>query len=148
MTNGKIQLLSLEAQYAIYNAQADTTTHAMQKTAVDATKTALDTLKSHQAELADGWKAAFDGTITAVDIYPGEQTNMLTAGITLENLDSMSVKVSLSEYDLHKVKVGMDATVTTAYGKYDAEVTSIAPTATGGSESSILDSVGSMAGIS
>ena len=60
----------------------------------------------------------------------------------------MSVKVSLSEYDLHKVKVGMNAVVTTAYGKYDAEVTSIAPTATGGSSSSILDSVGSMAGIS
>ena len=42
----------------------------------------------------------------------------------------------------------MPATVTTAYGTYEAEVTSIAPTATGGSSSGILDSVGSMAGIS
>ena len=60
----------------------------------------------------------------------------------------MAVKLSLGEYDLHKVKLGMEATVTTAFGTYEGEVTSIAPTATGGSSGSILDSVGSMAGIS
>ena len=42
----------------------------------------------------------------------------------------------------------MDAKVTTAYGEYEGEVATIAPTATGGSSGSILDSVGSMAGIS
>ena len=51
------------------------------------------------------------------------------------------VTISLGEYDVHKVKVGMKATVTTAYGKYDGEVASIAPTATGGSNGSMLDSV-------
>jgi len=49
---------------------------------------------------------------------------------------------------VHKVKVGMPATITTAYGSYTGEIISIAPTATGGSDSSMLDSVGSMAGIS
>ena len=42
----------------------------------------------------------------------------------------------------------MKATITTAYGEYSGEILSIAPTATGGSSSSILDNVGSMAGVS
>ena len=63
-------------------------------------------------------------------------------------MDSMVVTVSLNEYDIHKIKVGMPAKITTAYGSYTGEVTAKAPTATGGSSGSILDSVGSMAGIS
>lgn len=148
LTAAQIQLVALEGQYALYSAEADDTLVSARKEALDATETALDVLKEQQEEMSEGWKAAFDGTITAVDITAGAQTTLLSSGITLENLDSMSVTVSLSEYDLHKVEVGMAATITTAYGSYDGEVTSIAPTATGGSTSSILDSVGSIAGIS
>lgn len=148
LTAAEIQLASQEALYAIYKAQADDSVLSVQKKAVDATKIALDALEQQQQDMKDGWIAAFDGTVTEVDVTAGVQTTALTTGIKLENLDSMAVTVSLSEYDVHKVKVGMPATVTTAYGTYDGEVTSIAPTATGGSSSSILDSVGSMAGIS
>ena len=148
LTAAQVQLVSLEAQKAIFDVQADGTLVNAQKKSVNATKQALDILKSQKQDLSAGWVAAFDGTITAVDVTAGVQTTMLSSGITLENLDSMAVKISLGEYDLHKVKVGMAATVTTAYGTYDGEVTSIAPTATGGSSGSILDSVGSMAGIS
>ena len=35
----------------------------------------------------------------------------------------MVVTISLSEYDNHRVKVGMPCTITTAYGKYEGEVT-------------------------
>ena len=42
----------------------------------------------------------------------------------------------------------MQAKVTTAYGDYEGEVATIAPTATGGSSNSLLDNVGSMAGVS
>lgn len=112
------------------------------------TKKALDTLEQQKKEMEEGWVASFDGTITEVDIEAGAQTTLLSTGIKLENLNSMAVTVSLSEYDLHKVKVGMPVKVTTAYGSYDGEVSAIAPTATGGSSGSILDSVGSMAGIS
>ena len=42
----------------------------------------------------------------------------------------------------------MQAKVTTAYGEYEGEVATIAPTATGGSSNSLLDNVGSMAGVS
>lgn len=148
LTAAELQLASQEALYAIYKAQADDSVLSVQEKAVDATKTALEALEQQQQDMKDGWIAAFDGTVTEVDVTAGVQTTALTTGIKLENLDSMAVTVSLSEYDVHKVKVGMPVTVTTAYGTYDGEVTSIAPTATGGSSSSILDSVGSMAGIS
>ena len=148
LTAAQVQLLSLEGQKALFDVQSDGTLVNAQKKSVNATKQALDILKKQQQDLSAGWVAAFDGTITAVDVTPDLQTTMLTSGITLENLDTMAVKLSLGEYDLRKVKVGMEATVTTAYGTYKGEVTSIAPTATGGSSGSILDSVGSMAGIS
>jgi len=148
LTAAQLQLAATYAQYELYNAQADGTVVNAQNKALKATKTALDALKTQQEEMKDGWKAAFDGVITKVDINDGAQTTALSAGITLENLDKMVVTVSLGEYDVHKVRVGMPATVTTAYGKYEAEVASIAPTASGGSSSSILDNVGSMAGIS
>lgn len=148
LTAAQIQLVALQGQYALFNAQADGSLLKAQKKAVDASKEALDAIKQQKQEMSEGWKAAFDGTITAVDIAPGMQTTLLTAGITLENLNAMAVTVSLGEYDLHKVKVGMPVTVTTAYGTYDAEVASIAPTASGGSSLGILDNVGSMAGIS
>lgn len=148
LTAAQIQLVSLEAQHAIYSAQADDTMIKAQKKAVDATKKALDALEQQKKDMENGWIAAFDGTITEVDIYSGGQTTALSTGIKLENLDQMAVTVSLGEYDLHKVRVGMPANITTAYGSYDGEVASIAPTATGGSSTGLLDSVGSMAGIS
>lgn len=148
LTAAELQLAAQQAQYSIYSAQADTTLVNAQKKSLNATKKALDVLEQQKKEMENGWIAAFDGTITQVDVSADSQTNMLSSGITLENLDSMAVTVSLSEYDLHKVKVGMPAKITTAYGVYDGEVATIAPTATGGNSTSILDSVGSMAGIS
>lgn len=148
LASSQIQLVALQAQYAIYSAQADDTIVNAQKTAMNTSKKALDVLKNEREAMSEGWVAAFDGTITAVDITAGASTTAFATGITLENLDSMTATVSLSEYDVHKVRVGMAAKVTTAFGTYDGEVTSIAPTATGGSSTSILDSVGSMAGIS
>lgn len=148
LTSAQIQLAALNAQYEIYKAQADSTVVDAQKSAMTATKKALDAVKAQKAEMDAGWKADFDGVITALDVTPGADTSMISTGLVLENLDSMVVTVSLGEYDVHKVKVGMPAVVTTAYGTYEGEVATIAPTATGGSSNSMLDSVGSMAGIS
>ena len=148
LTGLEIQKALLSAQYEVYKTQGDQSIVTAQKSAVTATKKALDSMKEQQTALANGWTADFDGVITKVDISPDSQTTALQAGITLENHDVLVATVSLSEYDVHKVKLGMKAKVTTAYGKYDGEVVTIAPTATGGSSSSILDSVGSMAGVS
>lgn len=148
LTGLEVQRATLAAQYEVYKAESDTTVLNAQKKAMNASKQALDAMKEQQTQLANGWSADFDGVITAVDINPNAQTTALQSGITLENHDVLVATVSLSEYDVHKVKVGMDAKVTTAYGEYEGEVATIAPTATGGSSGSILDSVGSMAGIS
>ncbi len=144
----ELQLAALYAQRQLYELNASDDTVYARKQVMDTAKSALDTVQEAGEELEAGWTAAFDGTITACDIYPGEQTSMLSSGITLENLNTMVVTLSLGEYDIHKVKVGMPATITSAYGTYTGEVLSKAPVATGGSSGSILDSVGSIAGIS
>lgn len=149
LTTLELRLTALYAQREIYTLESSDDTVYAKKQVMDTAKSALDAVTDASDELEAGWTAAFDGTITECNIYPGEQTSMLSSGITLENLDSMVVTLSLGEYDVHKVKVGMSATITSAYGTYTGEVLSKAPTATGGSDSSILDSVGSsVAGIS
>lgn len=147
-TAAETELVALYAQKQVFETMASGPTVASQKQVMDTSKTALDTLTAAQKDLAGGWVADFDGIITSCDIQPNTQTNVLLTGLTLENDTEKVVTLSLNEYDVHKVKVGMKATVTTAYGSYTGKVTDIAPTATGGSSSSMLDSVGSMAGIS
>lgn len=149
LTALELRLTALYAQRELYQLNASDNTVYAQKQIADTTKSALDAVEEAGAELEAGWTAAFDGTITACDIFPGEQTSLLSGGITLENLGTMVVTLSLGEYDIHKVKVGMPATITTAYGTYTGQVLTKAPTATGGSDSSLLDSMGSsIAGIS
>lgn len=148
LASAQVQLAALYAQKEVYTITAAASTVNAQKQAKDAAKKAYDTAKNARDDLAKGWKAEFSGVITTCDIESGSQTTALSTGITLENMKKRVVTISLGEYDVHKVKEGMAATVKTAYGTYDGIVASIAPTATGGSSGSVLDSVGSMAGIS
>lgn len=147
MTAIQLQLAALYAERELFSAQASSSLLSSQKQIMDSTKMALDTMKEAQQELEAGWIASMNGTITECNLVAGNQTNALETGIKLENMDTMVATISLGEYDVHKVRVGMTASITTAYGKYTGEIASIAPTATGGSSGSILDSVGSMAGI-
>lgn len=148
LASAQIQLAALYAQKEVYTITASASTVNAQKQAKDAAKKAYDTVKDARDDLAKGWTAEFSGVITTCDIESGSQTTALSTGITIENMKKRVVTISLGEYDVHKVKEGMAATVKTAYGTYDGVVASIAPTATGGSQGSMLDSVGSMAGIS
>lgn len=148
LASAQIQLAALYAQKEVYTITASASTVNAQKQAKDAAKKAYDTVKDARDDLSKGWTAEFSGVITTCDIESGSQTTALSTGITLENMKKRVVTISLGEYDVHKVKEGMSATVKTAYGTYDGVVASIAPTATGGSQGSMLDSVGSMAGIS
>lgn len=148
LASAQVQLAALYAQKEVYTITAAASTVNAQKQAKDAAKKAYDTAKDARDDLAKGWTAEFSGVITTCDIESGSQTTALSTGITLENMKKRVVTISLGEYDVHKVKEGMAATVKTAYGTYDGVVASIAPTATGGSSGSVLDSVGSMAGIS
>lgn len=148
VATAQLNLAALYAQQKVFQLEASDDTVFAKKQVMDSAKSALDAIDEANAELVAGWTAAFDGTITACNIYPGETTSLLASGITLENLDSMVVTLSLGEYDIHKVKVGMPATINSAYGTYSGEIISKAPVATGGSSGSMLDTVGSMAGIS
>ncbi len=146
--SAQIQLAALYAQKEVYTVTSAASTVNAQKQAAQAAKKAYETTKSARDDLAKGWTAEFSGVITTCDIESGGQTTALSTAVTLENMKKRVVTISLGEYDVHKVKEGMNATVKTAYGTYDGVVASIAPTATGGSQGSVLDSVGSMAGIS
>lgn len=148
LASAQIQLAALYAQKEVYTITASASTVNAQKQAASAAKNAYEVTKAARDDLAKGWTAEFSGVITTCDIESGSQTTALSTGITLENMKKRVVTISLGEYDVHKVKEGMTATVRTAYGTYDGVVASIAPTATGGSQGSMLDSVGSMAGIS
>lgn len=148
LTMKQLQLAALYAEAQVYSIEASDTAVSAKKDVMDTTDSALKAMQESAEELQAGWTASFDGTVTACDLVAGEQSSLVSDGITLENMNTMVVTISLSEYDNHKVKVGMPCKVTTAYGTYDGEITAKAPTATGGSESSILDNMGSMAGIS
>ena len=144
----ELQLAALYAQRELFSVGASKTTLNAQKQVMNSSKSALNTLKKSQSELKAGWVASIDGVVTSCTVAPNTQTSALQTGITIENLGDLVVTLSLGEYDVHKVSVGMPAKITTAYGEYTGEIASIAPTATGGSSSSLLDNVGSMAGVS
>jgi multidrug efflux pump subunit AcrA (membrane-fusion protein) len=148
LTTKQLQLAALYAQSKMYAVEASDTAVSAQKSVMEGAESALTALQDANKDLQAGWTASFDGTITTCDLVAGEQTSLVNDGIVLENMNTMVVTICLSEYDNHRVKVGMPCTITTAYGKYEGEVTAKAPTATGGSTGSILDNVGSMAGIS
>lgn len=148
LTTKQLQLAALYAEKELFTVQASSSVTEAQKQAMNATKSALDILEKQQGELQAGWTAAFDGIITECDLVEGQDTTFVSSGMKLENHDTLTVTVSLGKYDVLKVKEGMKADITGVKGTYTGEVTFIAPTATGGSDSSILDSVGSMAGIS
>lgn len=147
LTSDEFRLAALTAQREIYGAAGSIDLVSTRKDLMDTTKEALDMLEQTSKELAAGWIADFDGTITSCDLKQGEQTSAFAAGLTLQNTEQLVVTISIGEYDINKINVGMEAVVTTAYGEYTGTVISKAPTATGGSESSIFDSIGSMAGI-
>lgn len=143
----ELQLAALYAERELFSVEASQKNVDTQKQIMNTSKSALDTLKETQQELKAGWRASMDGIITECTLTAGSQTTLLETGIKLENMDSMVATISLGEYDVHKVKVGMPAEITTAYGSYTGEIATIAPTATGGSSNSMIDSFGSMAGV-
>ncbi len=144
----EIMMASYNAEKQIYSTLSSDTLLDTRKELMNTTKEALNALNESKQALAAGWTADFDGVITDCSIAPGQQTSLISSGITLQNLNKMTVTVSLGEYDIHKVEAGMPVEITTAYGKYTGTVISKAPIAGGGSDGSLLDSVGSMMGIS
>lgn len=107
LMSNQLMLTAYYAQEQLYSSMASDSIVSAKKELMNTTKNALDLLEEAKQELAGGWTAAFDGTITECNLYSGEQTTLLSGGITLQNMEDKVVTVSLGEYDIHKVKVGM-----------------------------------------
>lgn len=77
---------------------------------------------SDLAEVESGIIAEFNGVITGVDIVEGATT--VTGGklFTLESTDEIKVGISLSKYDLEKIKEGQSADVIAAGKVYQGQV--------------------------
>jgi HlyD family secretion protein len=69
-----------------------------------------------EAALSQAWiEAPFDGTITQVNVQPGDRASSASgaaAAFRLDNLDHLYVDLDVSEIDIDKVKIGQDAIIT------------------------------------
>jgi len=56
--------------------------------------------------------APFDGTVTSVNIKPGDQVSPGTLGFRIDDLSRLLVDVDISEVDINSVEVGQEVTMT------------------------------------
>ena len=76
-------------------------------------------------EAKEGIKADFNGVVTEVMVVNGETPVKGAKLVTLQSTEKVHAKISLSKYDLEKVRVGQLADVTIAGNTYEGEVTKI-----------------------
>lgn len=81
--------------------------------------------QAHLEEALLGVKADFNGIITELDINEGFVTEAGTKLMKLESSDEVRVSISLSKYDLAKVKLGQKAEVTISGQTYAGTVSKI-----------------------
>ena len=77
--------------------------------------------------------APFDGTITLVDIQPGDQVSAGTIGFRLDDLSTLKVGLDVSEIDINLVQLGQEVVITfdaILAKEYHGKVTDIAPVGT------------------
>lgn len=129
--------------------QAKATYEQAQKTAETAESSRDDALEAYNKagesdELEDlqqqlekcTLKAETSGKVTAVNATVGSAVNGTAA--TIQNTEKLKVAISIAEYDIEKVKVGMKAIITSDVmdGEVSGTLTQISPTASGGGSSS------------
>ncbi len=56
--------------------------------------------------------APFDGTITLVNMQPGDQASMGSPAFRLDDLSKILVDVQISEMDISRIEIGQDVTLT------------------------------------
>ena len=74
---------------------------------------------------ASGITAEFDGVITEMSAVEGSTVASGTQLLKLESTEDVSVKISITKYDLDKIAVGQKATVTIGGKEYEGEVSKI-----------------------
>ncbi|MDK2980727.1 MAG: HlyD family secretion protein [Chloroflexota bacterium] len=56
--------------------------------------------------------APFNGTVTAIDVMPGELVESDTVALRLDNMDNLIVRIKVGQDDVNKVQIGQEAVVT------------------------------------
>lgn len=76
-------------------------------------------------EVESGVTAEFDGVVTEVEAVEGATPQEGEKLITLESTEKVKVEISVSKYDLEKIKAGQEASIDIAGKVYDGKVTKI-----------------------
>lgn len=129
--------------------QAETACEQALKTAENAEDTRAEALETYNKsgesdELEDlqeqleecTLKAETSGKVTALNATVGSSIEGVAA--TIQNPDKLKISISIAEYDIESVQVGMSARITSDVmdGEVAGTLTQISPTATGGGSSS------------
>ncbi len=112
-----IQQAQLEADVAVAQAQLDDATREYERLKggpdPDDVAAAEARVAAARATVEQAWIAApFNGTITSVDVQPGDQVSPGTVAVQLADLSQMLVDVAVSEVDINRVKPGQPAELT------------------------------------
>lgn len=113
----EIQGAQLEAELALAQARLDDAVREYERlkdgpdpadvAAAEARVTAA------QATVQQAWiEAPFDGTVTAVELVPGDQVSPGTVAFQLADLSHLLVDVDVSEVDINRVRSGLPAQLT------------------------------------
>lgn len=81
--------------------------------------------KEALAKAQKGVIAEFDGIITSLGVVDGQTAVEGGELFTIKNIDKVKVTLSISKYDIEKIKIGQKATVTINGNVYDGEVSAI-----------------------
>lgn len=76
-------------------------------------------------EVEAGIMAEFDGVVTEVEVVEGQTPTQGSKLLTLESTQEVSVKISITKYDLDKIALGQKANVTIGGKAYEGEVSKI-----------------------
>lgn len=77
------------------------------------------------SQVENGLKADFDGVVTSVTAMNGSPATDGAELLKMQSTSDVNISISLSKYDLEKVKEGQKADVTIAGNKYEGKVTKI-----------------------
>lgn len=77
------------------------------------------------AAVENGITAEFDGVVTEMNAVEGGTTAKGAQLLKLESTENVLVRITVTKYDLSKLKVGQQATVTIGSKTYDGEVSKI-----------------------
>ncbi len=94
------------------------------------TQNTLATAKDQLAAAQAGIQAPITGVVTALQTEQGALASQYSPLCVIESLDKVDVLLSLSRYDLERVKVGQSATISTMGQTYTGTVTHIDQMAT------------------